>query len=134
MIRSLMITTACAAILMMTPIAYAQNKFGTAAEAKAMLEKTVAAVKADMLLVGPVPATPSRFPRPIPHSATNRLVPFAALHRAACLTKRHSVALEQTPILKERSEAVLLVSQLTEPVTSDWPASRRATERQLENR
>jgi len=47
MIRSLMITTACAAILMMTPIAYAQNKFGTAAEAKAMLEKTVAAVKAD---------------------------------------------------------------------------------------
>jgi len=44
MFRTLMII---AAILAASSVAFAQGKFGTAAEAKAMLEKTVAALKAD---------------------------------------------------------------------------------------
>jgi len=45
MIRTLI--AASAVVLMASSMAFAQSKFGTAAEAKAMLEKTVAAVKAD---------------------------------------------------------------------------------------
>ena len=41
--------TASAAVLMLSPMAFAQQsgQFGTAEEAKAMLAKTIAAVKAD---------------------------------------------------------------------------------------
>jgi Cache domain len=45
---SFMIAVASAAVLALSPMAFAQPaKFGTPAEAKAMLEKAVAAVKAD---------------------------------------------------------------------------------------
>ena len=47
MVRTFMIAAACAAVLMASPTAFAQAKFGTAAEAKVMLEKAIAAVKAD---------------------------------------------------------------------------------------
>ena len=48
MFRSLMIGAVAAAVLSVAASAFAQQaKFGTAAEAKAMLEKAVAAVKAD---------------------------------------------------------------------------------------
>jgi hypothetical protein len=48
MFRSLMIGTVSAAVLTMAASAFAQQaKYGTAAEAKAMLEKVVVAVKAD---------------------------------------------------------------------------------------
>src|ERR1700674_3422349 len=49
MIRSFMIAAASAAVLALTPTAFAQqpSQFGTADEAKAMLLKAVAAVKAD---------------------------------------------------------------------------------------
>ena len=47
MIRALMIAAASAAILALSPTAFAQQTFGTADEAKAMLMKAVAAVKAD---------------------------------------------------------------------------------------
>jgi len=47
MVRTLMIAAACATVLMASPTAFAQGQFGTADEAKAMLVKTVAAVKAD---------------------------------------------------------------------------------------
>jgi hypothetical protein len=48
MFRKLMIGAACAAALTASGLAVAQKSdFGTAAEAKAMLEKAVAAVKAD---------------------------------------------------------------------------------------
>ena len=47
MIRALMIAAASAAILALSPAAFAQQTGGTAAEAKAMLMKAVAAVKAD---------------------------------------------------------------------------------------
>src|SRR5260370_35446547 len=47
MLRKLMIGTVAAAALALSTVAFAQGKFGTAAEAKGMLEKAVAAVKAD---------------------------------------------------------------------------------------
>jgi Single Cache domain 2 len=49
MIRSLMIAAASAAILTLSPTAFAQKQgqYGTADEAKAMLTKAIAAVKAD---------------------------------------------------------------------------------------
>jgi hypothetical protein len=48
MIRASIIAAASAAVLSLSPVAYAQQaKYGTAAEAKAMLERGVAAVKAD---------------------------------------------------------------------------------------
>jgi Single Cache domain 2 len=49
MMRSLMIAAASAAILALSPTAFAQqaSQFGTAEQAKAMLVKAVAAVKAD---------------------------------------------------------------------------------------
>jgi hypothetical protein len=49
MTRTLLIAAASAAVLMLSPAAFAQQKsqFGTAEEAKAMLSKAVAAVKAD---------------------------------------------------------------------------------------
>jgi hypothetical protein len=46
MIRTFMIAVASAAVLALAPTAFAQGQ-GTAAEAKAMLAKTVAAIKAD---------------------------------------------------------------------------------------
>ncbi len=47
MIRTFMIAAACAAVLMVSPTAFAQGQFGTADEARAMLLKAVATVKAD---------------------------------------------------------------------------------------
>ena len=47
MICTLMISAASAAVLMFSPAAFAQQTGGTADEAKAMLMKAVAAVKAD---------------------------------------------------------------------------------------
>jgi hypothetical protein len=47
MIRAFAIAAASAAILVLSPTAFAQQTGGTAAEAKAMLMKAVAAVKAD---------------------------------------------------------------------------------------
>jgi Single Cache domain 2 len=47
MLRTFMIPSACAAVLMASPTAFAQGQFGTADEAKAMLVKAAAAVKAD---------------------------------------------------------------------------------------
>jgi hypothetical protein len=48
MLRSLMIGAVSAAVLTMATTVFAQQaKYGTAAEAKAMMEKAVAAVKAD---------------------------------------------------------------------------------------
>jgi hypothetical protein len=49
MIRRFIMATASAAVLMLSPMAFAQQpgQFGTADEAKAMLAKTIAAVKAD---------------------------------------------------------------------------------------
>ena len=47
MIRNFLIAAASAAIVTFSPTAFAQPTGGTAAEAKAMLEKAVAAVKAD---------------------------------------------------------------------------------------
>ena len=47
MIRALMIAAATAAVLALSPMAFAQATGGTADEAKAMLMKAVAAVKAD---------------------------------------------------------------------------------------
>ena len=47
MICKLMIAAASAAVLMVSPTAFAQGKFGTADEAKAMLVKATAALKAD---------------------------------------------------------------------------------------
>jgi len=47
MTRALMIAAASAAVLALSPIAFAQQTGGTADEAKAMLMKAVAAVKAD---------------------------------------------------------------------------------------
>jgi hypothetical protein len=47
MIRALMIAAALAAVLALSPTAFAQQTGGTADEAKAMLMKAVAAVKAD---------------------------------------------------------------------------------------
>jgi signal transduction histidine kinase len=47
MLRKLMIGTVLTAALALSTTAFAQGQFGTAAEAKAMLEKAVAAVKAD---------------------------------------------------------------------------------------
>jgi hypothetical protein len=47
MIRALMIAAASAAVLALSPTAFAQQTGGTADEAKAMLIKAVAAVKAD---------------------------------------------------------------------------------------
>ena len=47
MIRALMIAAASAAILALSPTAFAQQTGGTADEAKAMLMKAIAAVKAD---------------------------------------------------------------------------------------
>src|SRR3979411_1508729 len=49
MTRALMIAAASAAVLVLSPAAFAQQKsqFGTAEEAKAMLMKAVATVKAD---------------------------------------------------------------------------------------
>ena len=47
MIRALMIAAASAAVLALSPTAFAQQPGGTADEAKAMLMKAVAAVKAD---------------------------------------------------------------------------------------
>ena len=47
MVRTYMIAAACAAVVMVSPTAFAQGQFGTADEAKAMLVKAAAAVKAD---------------------------------------------------------------------------------------
>ena len=47
MLRKLMIGTVLTAALALSTTAFAQGQFGTAAEAKAMLEKAVATVKAD---------------------------------------------------------------------------------------
>jgi hypothetical protein len=47
MLRKSMIGTVSAAALALSTAAFAQGQFGTAAEAKAMLGKAVAAVKAD---------------------------------------------------------------------------------------
>jgi signal transduction histidine kinase len=48
MVRTFMIAAASAAVLTLSPTAFAQQgQFGTADEAKAMLAKTIAAVKAD---------------------------------------------------------------------------------------
>jgi hypothetical protein len=47
MVRAFMIAVASAAFLGFSPTAFAQGQFGTADEAKAMLTKAVAAVKAD---------------------------------------------------------------------------------------
>jgi Single Cache domain 2 len=47
MLRTSMIAAVWAAVLMFSPTAFAQQKGGTAAEAKAMLMKAAAAVKAD---------------------------------------------------------------------------------------
>jgi Single Cache domain 2 len=47
MFRTLTIAVASAAVLLLSPVAFAQQTGGTAAEAKAMLMKAVAAVKAD---------------------------------------------------------------------------------------
>jgi hypothetical protein len=47
MICKLMIAAASAAVLMVSPTAFAQGQFGTADEAKAMLVKATAAAKAD---------------------------------------------------------------------------------------
>jgi hypothetical protein len=47
MLRKLMISSTAVAMLSLCGSAFAQGQFGTAAEAKAMLEKAVAAVKAD---------------------------------------------------------------------------------------
>jgi Single Cache domain 2 len=47
MTRAFMIAAASAAVLTLSPTAFAQQKGGTADEAKAMLVKAVAAVKAD---------------------------------------------------------------------------------------
>ena len=47
MTRTLMVAAASAAVLMLSPTAFAQGQSGTADEAKAMLLKAVAAVKAD---------------------------------------------------------------------------------------
>lgn len=47
MICKLMIAAAAAAVLTVSPMAFAQGQFGTADEAKAMLLKTAAALKAD---------------------------------------------------------------------------------------
>jgi hypothetical protein len=47
MVRTFMITAASVAILSLSPMVFAQGQFGTADEAKAMLVKVAAAVKAD---------------------------------------------------------------------------------------
>jgi hypothetical protein len=47
MFRSFMVAAASAAVLMFAATAFAQQDHGTAAEAKAMLTKTVSALKAD---------------------------------------------------------------------------------------
>ena len=47
MARTLMVAAASAAVVMLSPTAFAQGQSGTADEAKAMLLKAVAAVKAD---------------------------------------------------------------------------------------
>jgi len=47
MIRTFMIAAATVAVLALSPTAFAQSQNGTADEAKAMLAKTVAALKAD---------------------------------------------------------------------------------------
>jgi hypothetical protein len=47
MIRTFMIAAASAAVLTLSPTAFAMSDHGTADEAKAMLAKTVAALKAD---------------------------------------------------------------------------------------
>jgi hypothetical protein len=49
MVRTFMIAAASAAVLMLSPTAFAQQpgQYGNADEAKAMLVKAVAAVKAD---------------------------------------------------------------------------------------
>ena len=47
MLRTSMIAAVSAAVLMFSPTAFAQRTSGTADEAKAMLMKAVAAVKAD---------------------------------------------------------------------------------------
>ena len=47
MVRTFMIAAACAAVVMVSPTAFAQGQFGTADEAKAMLVKAAAAMKAD---------------------------------------------------------------------------------------
>ncbi len=47
MVRKFMIAAACAAVLMASATAFAQDQFGTADEAKAMLVKAAAAMKAD---------------------------------------------------------------------------------------
>jgi hypothetical protein len=47
MMRTFMIAAASTVVLMLSPLAFAQGQFGTADEAKAMLMKAAAAVKAD---------------------------------------------------------------------------------------
>src|SRR6202171_5410682 len=47
MVRTFMLAAACAEVLMVSPTTFAQGQFGTADEAKAMLVKAAAAMKAD---------------------------------------------------------------------------------------
>jgi hypothetical protein len=47
MVRTFMIRAACAAVLAVSPTAFAEGQFGTADEAKAMLLKAAAGVKSD---------------------------------------------------------------------------------------
>jgi single cache domain-containing protein len=47
MVRTFLIAASCVAAVMVSPTAFAQSKFGTADEAKAMLVKAAAALKAD---------------------------------------------------------------------------------------
>jgi hypothetical protein len=47
MVRTFLIAAACAAVLTVSPTAFAQGQFGTADEAKAMLLKAAAGVKSD---------------------------------------------------------------------------------------
>ena len=47
MVRTYMIAAGCAAVVMVSPTAFAQGQFGTADEARAMVVKAAAAVKSD---------------------------------------------------------------------------------------
>ena len=83
MIRSFIVAAASAAVLALSATAFAADQ-GTADEAKAMLMKTVAAIKADKakrVKVGSLIATSIRF---APISATVRTLPLATLMQSNC--------------------------------------------------
>jgi len=54
MFYKLMIAAAAAAVLVVSPMAFAQGQFGTADDAKAMLMKAATAMKADKTKKGEV--------------------------------------------------------------------------------